>query len=144
VFFELAGASLTAEAFDSVIQGLGFWVVPLAAWLFAFSTIISWSYYGEQGVVYLFGEAAVMTYRIIYCLLIMVTVLMIQTQDELATFMNLGTGLMLWANIPIMLIFGSLAMRAYHNYFERYRAGMMEPAHAAPKLSDVVSGEDVD
>ena len=93
---------------------------------------------------YLFGEAAVMTYRIIYCLLIMVTVLMIQTQDELATFMNLGTGLMLWANIPIMLIFGSLAMRAYHNYFERYRAGMMEPAHAAPKLSDVVSGEDVD
>jgi AGCS family alanine or glycine:cation symporter len=144
VFFELAGASLTAEAFDSVIQGLGFWIVPLAAWLFAFSTIISWSYYGEQGIVYLFGEGLVMTYRIIYCLLIMVTVLMIHTQDQLATFMNLGTGLMLWANIPIMLIFGSLAMRAYRNYFKRYRSGMMEPAHAAPKMSDVVSGDDVE
>jgi len=31
--------------------------------------------------------------------------------------MNLGTGVMLWANIPIMLIFGPMAMRAWHDYF---------------------------
>ncbi|HMB72241.1 MAG TPA: alanine:cation symporter family protein, partial [Gammaproteobacteria bacterium] len=119
VFFDLVGASLTAQAFDSVLPGLGFWLVPLAAWLFAFSTIISWSYYGEQGIVFLLGDAAVRPYRIIYCLLIMVSVLMIQTVTELEAFMNLGTGVMLWANIPIMLIFGPLAMRAWHEYFRR-------------------------
>ncbi len=117
IFFDLVGASLTAQAFDSVLPGLGFWLVPLAAWLFAFSTIISWSYYGEQGVVFLFGENAVRPYRIVYCLLIMVSVLMIETVTELEAFMNLGTGVMLWANIPIMLIFGPLAMRAWHTYF---------------------------
>lgn len=142
IFFELAGATLTAAAFDSVVPGLGFWIVPLAAWLFAFSTIISWSYYGEQGIVYLLGEYAVMPYRIVYCLLIMVTVLMIQTQDELAAFMNLGTGVMLWANIPIMLIFGGTAMRAYRDYFQRFRDGEMDP-QAAPRIADVVSGKDI-
>jgi AGCS family alanine or glycine:cation symporter len=127
VYFDLVGASLTAQAFDSVLPGLGFWLVPLAAWLFAFSTIISWSYYGEQGIVFLFGENAVRGYRIIYCLLIMVSVLMIETVTELETFMNLGTGVMLWANIPIMLIFGPLAMRAYHDYFRRVQTGETDP-----------------
>ena len=122
VFFDLVGASLTAQAFDSVLPGLGFWLVPLAAWLFAFSTIISWSYYGEQGVVFLFGDSAVRPYRIIYCLLVMVSVLMIDTVTELEAFMNLGTGVMLWANIPIMLIFGPLAMRAWHDYFRELHA----------------------
>jgi len=122
VFLDLVGASLTAQAFDSVLPGLGFWLVPLAAWLFAFSTIISWSYYGEQGVVFLFGENAVRPYRIVYCLLIMVSVLMIETVTELEAFMNLGTGVMLWANIPIMLIFGPMAMRAWHDYFRELPA----------------------
>ena len=134
VFFDLVGASLTAQAFDSVWPGLGFWLVPFAAWLFAFSTIISWSYYGEQGVVFLFGDAAVMPYRIVYCLLIMVSVLMIQTVTELEAFMNLGTGVMLWANIPIMLIFGKVAMRAWHDYFARIDAGTSGPA--APGVAE--------
>jgi alanine or glycine:cation symporter, AGCS family len=144
VFLELAGASLTAQAFDSVIPGLGFWIVPLVAWMFAFSTIISWSYYGEQGMVYLLGPRSVMPYRIVYCLLILVTVLLIQTQDDLSLFMNLGTGVMLWANIPIMLIFGPAAMRAYHDYMRRLTTGEMEPAHAAPSFREVLSGQDVD
>jgi AGCS family alanine or glycine:cation symporter len=127
VYFDLVGASLTAQAFDSVWPGLGFWLVPLAAWLFAFSTIISWSYYGEQSIVFLFGNNAVMPYRVIYCLLIMVSVLMVQTVTELEAFMNLGTGVMLWANIPIMLVFGPLAMRAYRDYFRRVATGEIDP-----------------
>lgn len=130
VFFDLVGASLTAQAFDSVLPGLGFWLVPLAAWLFAFSTIISWSYYGEQGIIFLLGEAAVRPYRIIYCLLTMASVLMIETVTELEAFMNLGTGVMLWANFPIMLIFGPLAMRTYHDYFRRVKSGDIDPPPA--------------
>jgi len=143
VYFDLKGATLTAKAFDRVLPGLGIWVVPLAVWLFAFSTIISWSYYGEQGTVYLLGRRAVMPYRVVYCLLIILSVQLVRTQDELDLFSTFGTGVMLWANIPIMLIFGSTAMRAYHDYFRRYRRGEMEPAHAAPRIGDVVAGRDV-
>jgi len=127
VYLDLKGATLTAKAFDRVKPGLGIWIVPLTAWLFAFSTIISWSYYGEQGVVYLFGPRMVMPYRVVYCALILVSVQLIRTQDELDMFSTFGTGVMLWANIPIMLIFGPMAMRAYHNYFKRLDAGEMVP-----------------
>src|SRR5690606_17821703 len=48
VYLDMKGATLTAKAFDRVLPGLGIWVVPLTVWLFAFSTMISWSYYGEQ------------------------------------------------------------------------------------------------
>jgi AGCS family alanine or glycine:cation symporter len=126
-----------------VIPGLGIWIVPITAWLFAFSTIISWSYYGEQGVVYLFGPRSVMPYRVVYCALIMVSVQLIRTQDELDLFSTFGTGVMLWANIPIMLIFGPMAMRAYRDYFKRLDDGRMLP-HSAPRLADVVTGHDVD
>ncbi len=144
VYFDFKGATLTAKAYDRVLPGLGIWIVPITAWLFAFSTIISWSYYGEQGVVYLFGQRMVMPYRVVYCALIMVSVQLIRTQDELDLFSTFGTGVMLWANIPIMLIFGPMAMRAYHDYFARLKAGEMEPAHRAPSLAKVVSGKDVE
>jgi len=143
VYFDLKGATLTAKAFDRVLPGLGIWVVPLTVWLFAFSTIISWSYYGEQGVVYLLGQRAVMPYRVVYCLLIILSVQLVRTQDQLDLFSTFGTGVMLWANVPIMLVFGVTAMRAYHDYFRRYRSGLMDPAHAAPRLGDVVTGRDV-
>jgi AGCS family alanine or glycine:cation symporter len=143
VYLDLKGATLTAKAFDRVIPGLGIWIVPITAWLFAFSTIISWSYYGEQGIVYLFGPRAVMTYRVVYCLLIMVSVQLVRTQDELDLFSTFGTGVMLWANVPIMLIFGPMAMRAHRDYFDRLRSGAMEPAHVAPPIRDVVGGDDI-
>ena len=86
--------------------------------------MISWSYYGEKGVVYLFGEGAVPLYKIVYCLLIVVATLpIVKTAKEIGNLSDLGTGIMLWANIPIMLIFGAIAMKAYHNYFARLKSG---------------------
>jgi alanine or glycine:cation symporter, AGCS family len=143
VYFDLKGATLTAKSFDRVLPGLGFWIVPLTAWLFAFSTIIAWSYYGEQGMVYLLGQKAVMPYRVVYCMLIILSVQMVRTQDQLDLFSNFGTGVMLWANVPIMLLFGGKAMRAYHDYLRRFKSGEMEAAHASPRLRDVVTGRDV-
>lgn len=49
-------ATLAARALDRVLPGLGYWLVPPTAWLFVASTMISWSHYGEQGVVHLFGR----------------------------------------------------------------------------------------
>jgi AGCS family alanine or glycine:cation symporter len=141
-FFDFKGATLTARSFDRVLPGLGIWVVPATVWLFAFSTIISWSYYGEQGITYLLGPRAVFAYRISYCLLIPVTAQLIGTQHQLDLLSTFGTGLMLWANIPIMLIFGPTAMRAYRDYFRRYKAGAMQP-HRAPRIIDIVGGKNI-
>jgi AGCS family alanine or glycine:cation symporter len=122
------GASLTSHAFDRVQPGLGRWLVTLAAWLFAISTMISWSYYGEQGVVFLLGARWIQAYKIIYCLLILVaTSGFITTDVELDGLTSLGTGVMLFANIPIILIFSRRAMREYHGYLRRLRSGEMLP-----------------
>lgn len=138
------GAALTAHAFDRVMPGLGMYLVMLASWLFALSTMISWSYYGEQGMVYLAGEKSVLPYKLIYCLLIVISTLgFIETDKQLDDLTALGTGLMLWANIPIMLIFGSLAMRTYHEYGRKLKAGEFHP-HAAPPITEVMEGKDVE
>ena len=144
-YLEYKGATLTAKAFDRTTEGLGKWLVTLAAWLFALSTMISWSYYGEQGIVFLISEKAVMAYRVIYCLLILVATWpgLIKTDAELDSLTALGTGVMLWANIPIMLIFGRVAMKAYHDYMRRLDAGEFHP-HAPPPITEVVDGKDVE
>ena len=143
VYDDYAGATLTAKAFDQAAPGLGKWLVTLAAWLFAISTMISWSYYGEQGMVYMLGRRSVLPYKVFYCAAIVVaTTSLIQTDTELDNLTGVGTGLMLFVNIPIMLIFGAQAMKAYHSYVERLRKGEM-PMHAAPSITDVVAGRDV-
>ena len=127
-WFNYAGATLTAKAFDRGGDGLGKWLVTLACWLFAFSTMISWSYYGEQGVVFLFRGRGVLVYRLLYCALVVVACIpwLVKTDAELDALTALGTGVMLWANIPIMLIFGVVAMKAYHAYFRKLKHGDFE------------------
>jgi alanine or glycine:cation symporter, AGCS family len=145
IYNHFVGAALTGHAFDRVMPGLGMWLVTIACWLFAISTMISWSYYGEQGVIYLLGEKAVLLYKLGYCMLIIIATLgFIRTDEQLDEWTALGTGVMLFANIPIMLIFGYQAMRAYHEYIHRLKTGEMEPPHEAPPITDVVEGKDVE
>ncbi len=144
LFIDYPGASLTARAFDTVQDGLGKWLVTLAAWLFALSTMISWSYYGEQGMIYLAGERSVMPYKIVYCgLIVVATAGLITTDAQLDNLTGIGTGVMLFANIPIMWIFGRQAMRAYRDYMDRLKSGRMGPGHKPPSLEDLISGRDV-
>ncbi len=49
------GASMTSAAFNSILPGTGNFIVVLVLVLFAFSTLLSWSYYGEQCFEYIFG-----------------------------------------------------------------------------------------
>ncbi|MCH7820411.1 MAG: alanine:cation symporter family protein [Proteobacteria bacterium] len=138
------GATLTAKAFDSVTPGLGKWLVTIAAWLFAISTMISWSYYGEQGMVFLAGEKSVLSYKVVYCVLIIIATLgFVKTDADLDNITGIGTALMLFANIPICWFFGYQAMRAYKDYIARLKSGRMGPGHPPPNLDDLLSGRDV-
>ncbi|UCG73972.1 MAG: sodium:alanine symporter family protein [Chromatiales bacterium] len=145
VYESLVGATLTARAFDSVTPGLGKWLVTIASWLFAISTMISWSYYGEQGSVFLAGERSVMVYKLVFCLLcIVATAGFLKTDAQLDNLTGIGTGVMLFANLPIMWLLGRQAMLAYHNYIERLDDGRIGKGHAPPSLEDLISGRDVE
>merc|ERR1711920_290300 len=61
----LMGIELTSAAFDSVFPGFRY-LLSFIALLFAFSTMISWSYYGEQSCVYLFGLGSITCYKVIF------------------------------------------------------------------------------
>ncbi len=60
-------AELTSKAFGSGVLGIyGEYIVAIGLLLFAFSTAIAWSYYGDRSTAYIFGEGAVPWYRTIY------------------------------------------------------------------------------
>lgn len=150
VYRDLVGAPLTGHAFDRAIPGLGKYLVTAVCWLFAFSTMISWSYYGEQGVVFLFGKAlaplTVLIYKLVFCALAIVASWpgFLETDAQLGLLADLGTGVMLLANVPIIVLMGYQAMRAFNDYFGRMARGEMEGPHEAPPISKVIEGEDVE
>ncbi len=69
----LEGVGLTSAAFNSVIPGFSY-VLTLAVILFAFSTMLSWSYYGLQAWMYLFGKSkrAEITYKVLFCVFVVI------------------------------------------------------------------------
>lgn len=69
----VGGVDLTSMAYDSVLPGFRY-ILTLAIVLFAFSTMISWSYYGLQAWKYLFGRsgAADMSYKILFLIFVVI------------------------------------------------------------------------
>lgn len=128
VYREFVGAVLTAKAFEKTHWFLGQWLVPIAVMMFAFSTMIAWSYYGEQGVRYIAGDKPVMAYRIVYVGSIILAGLgLTETNQALTTVSEMGFGFMFLINVPLTLCFGYLAMRAYKDYIARLKAGLIRP-----------------
>ncbi len=63
----LHSAPLTTAAFEQGVLGkLGGYIIPISLLLFAFSTALAWSYYGDRAITFLFGIRAVPYFRIIY------------------------------------------------------------------------------
>ncbi|PSW21461.1 sodium:alanine symporter family protein [Photobacterium sanctipauli] len=60
------GAALTSAAFASALPGIGNYVVAIALSIFAFTTILGWSFYSEKCVQYLFGVKAIVPFRALW------------------------------------------------------------------------------
>ena len=130
------GATLTAHAFDTVQPGLGKYLITLATWLFAISTMIAWAYYGEQCIVFLFGEARVTLFKLVYCLIAVVATLgWIRTDADLDNMAGVGTGVMVIVHLPILCLFGAVAMRVYKEYRARLRSGAVARGEPAPSIA---------
>jgi AGCS family alanine or glycine:cation symporter len=66
----LTSTAAVAQAFDAAMPGIGGYVVAFCVFLFGYTTLIGWAFYGEQFLAYWLGRRIVMPYRWIYCLLI--------------------------------------------------------------------------
>jgi len=67
---QLTGAAAVASAFEASMPGFGGSVVTICVFLFGFTALTGWSYYGEQSLEYIFGPKVVVPYRWTYCALI--------------------------------------------------------------------------
>jgi len=64
------GAALTSAAFESAVPGAGAIIVALASALFAFTTLLGWSFYGEKCIEYLFGVKSITPFRVAWVIVI--------------------------------------------------------------------------
>ena len=65
-----SGAALTSLAFESTLPGIGGYLIAISLSIFAFTTILGWSFYGEKCVGYLMGHKILMVYRIAWIVMI--------------------------------------------------------------------------
>jgi alanine or glycine:cation symporter, AGCS family len=63
-------SAAVAAAFNTAMPGIGGYVVAFCVFLFGYTTLIGWAYYGEQFFEYILGRKVTIPYRWIYCLLI--------------------------------------------------------------------------
>ncbi|MEM9015895.1 MAG: amino acid carrier protein, partial [Verrucomicrobiota bacterium] len=98
------GVPVTSKAFGSVITWFPA-LLTIAVILFAFSTMISWSYYGEQGIIYLFSflgedkmKIPVLIYKIVFCLLVVVG-----SSASLTNVLNLSDAMIFAMVVPNLI-----------------------------------------
>lgn len=115
---EATGVELTAMAFDSALPGFGGYFVPVAVFLFAYSTLLSWSYYGEQAFSYLFGDKGVLIYKAAFCTAAVLG--SIWAIDPILNFSDMMLGLMVVPNlIAVLLLLPKLRVEV-DKYFKKY------------------------
>lgn len=121
------GATLTSMAMDAQITGFRF-VLAVAVSLFAYSTMISWSYYGERCWAYLFGDRSSMVYRVLFLLFVFLGSIVSATNVlEFGDLMILG---MAFPNVVgLVLLSGGVAsdLQVYWTKYDNGEFARSEP-----------------
>ena len=121
---ELDGAQLTAEAFNRGLFGRGHYIVGIGLILFAYSTIISWSYYGDRCAEFLFGPRAVIWYRYVYIAAIVVgAAAALNVVWILADIFNM---LMALPNLVGLIALAGLVTAKKRDYVRRLEEGLFD------------------
>jgi len=119
----LNGAALTAWAFREglapIVPG-GHYIVTLSVPLFAYSTMIAWSYYGDRSVTFLWGRGALLVYRAIFVVFTFIgCTLALPLVWGMADVSN---GLMAAPNLIALIALARFTKREYADYFRRMDA----------------------
>jgi AGCS family alanine or glycine:cation symporter len=112
----LNGARLTQFAFHTGLPGeWGDIIVTVCLSLFAFSTILGWSYYGEKSVEYLMGVKAVKPYRVLFIVAIFVGA--VRSLDFVWSVSDVMNGLMALPNLIGLLLLSGVIVRETRTFF---------------------------
>jgi len=117
------GAALTSVAFGSVISWFPL-ILSLSVVLFAYSTMISWSYYGERCWTYLFGERASMAFRIIF--VIFVVIGSMTSAANILDFSDLMLLSMAFPNLIGLYVLSGRVRQALDEYMARLKSGELD------------------
>ena len=115
----IEGARLTSQAFGSVLPSFPY-LLALVATLFAFSTMISWSYYGVKAVTFIFGESRniEILYKIIFC-----GFAVVGSSLDLEKVIDLSDSALFLMAIPNLIgvyILAGIVKKEYANYFLKF------------------------
>ena len=114
----LNGAALTQFAFAHGLPGeWGGWIVAVCLSMFAFSTMLGWSYYGEKSIEYLMGERFILPYRIVFIVAIFFGA--IRSLDFVWGLSDVMNGLMALPNLVGLLLLSGVIARETMDYFKR-------------------------
>uniref|UniRef100_UPI004047408C alanine/glycine:cation symporter family protein n=3 Tax=Roseivirga sp. TaxID=1964215 RepID=UPI004047408C len=117
----LLGVTLTLEAFNTAIPGVGGYLLGLCILVFAVSTLLSYSYYGVKSMSYMFGAKRGNYYNYIYIATIVVGA--VASLGFVVSLIDGGFALMAIPTMVSALILAPKVMVATKDYFARYKAG---------------------
>ncbi len=119
----LNGSPLTAQAFrkglSPIMGSWGHLIVTIGVLLFGISTAISWSYYGDRAVVYLFGTRWVFPYKIVFCLMHFLGAVV--ALEVVWNFGDTALGLMAIPNLIALILLWKQTRTMTVEYFERMK-----------------------
>ena len=125
----LEASALVSYSFQKVFGLAGSVFVALAILLFAYSTVLGWSHYGTTAIHYLFGEKAIIPYRLIFCVIVLAgSVMKAQLAWDISDTFN---GLMMLPNLIGVIVLSPQVMHCTANYVSRHFRG----AKIKPMLS---------
>lgn len=113
----LDGTAMTASAFSHGVPILGGAVVAMASLLFGFSTLIGWSYYGEQCLKYLLGIRITFAYRTVFTALIFVGAIV--SLDLVFAFADVANAFMAFPNLVGLLLLSGLVAKITREALEK-------------------------
>ncbi len=114
---DLEGAPLVGEAFSGVFGKASGAILAVSVTLFAFTTILGWSYYGSKSTEYLLGKKAVLPYKIIFSLFVLVgSVMKLSLVWEISDTLN---ALMAIPNLIGVLLLSGVVKKVTSNYIRR-------------------------
>ncbi len=109
------GAELSSIAFSKGLgSAIGEYIVSIGLALFAYSTLIGWSYYGEKAIEYLFGEKIIKPYRVVFTLFVGVGALV--NLDLVWGVADIFNGLMALPNLIALLILTPVIVSESNKY----------------------------
>lgn len=110
------GVVLTATAFDKGLPGPGGYFITIAIMVFACTTMITWSFYGEKSWEYLFGSRIKVPYRLIFIVLIVFGA--IGTLEDVWIFADTMNGLMALPNLIALNALAKVVQRQKNKYLK--------------------------